>query len=210
MKIVKPSVEILTKKSEYDILRRIEEIGRVCYKSEGNITPDSCYSFVKKLIQRKHFAMLEHESISVKVICDRGVSHEIVRHRIASFAQMSTRYCNFASGKFEREITVICPFFPVDDFEPFIEWKKAVKTAEKSYMKMIDFGIKPEIARSVLPTCLATEIIITMNLREWLHFFSLRTSSRAHPQMKEVAAIILYEFQKNIPTIFDDIKVQES
>lgn len=208
MKIVEPSVKLLSTISGEKLLKNIESIGRTCYKSETNITENSAKEFVKNLIKRKHFAMLEHESLSVRVICDRGVSHEIVRHRIASYAQMSTRYCNYASGKFNKEISVICPFPPVPDYAPYIVWKAAVKEAEKAYMELVDSGIKPEIARSVLPNCLATEIVITMNCREWRHFFSLRTSSRAHPQMKEIADKILEMFRKFIPVIFDDIEVQ--
>lgn len=209
MKIIFPSVEFQNKPSSgIDILKNIEEIGRTCYKSEIKITDDSAKEFVKNLIRRKHYAMIEHEFLSVRVICDRGISHEIVRHRIASYAQMSTRYCNYASGKFGGEISVICPFPPVFNYAPFIVWKRAVEEAEKAYLDMVNNGIKPEIARSVLPTCLATEIVITMNLREWRHFFSLRTSSRAHPQMKEIADKILQMFKDFVPVVFDDIEVQ--
>lgn len=206
MKIVEPSVEFVNKPvSGEEILRNIELIGRVCYKSESNITEDSAEGFVRRLIKNGHLAMIEHVSLSVRVICDRGISHEIVRHRLASYAQTSTRYCNYASGKFGNEISVICPLRVQLDEYKYLIWKDAVKQAECAYMDLIAAGVKPEIARSVLPTCLATEIVITMNLREWRHFFSLRAASPAHPQMREIAHKILQMFKDFVPIVFDDI-----
>lgn len=206
MKIVKPSVEFVKKpESGLEVLRNIERIGRVCYKSEDNITETSAENFVRRLIKNGHLAMIEHESLSVRIICDRGISHEIVRHRLASYAQTSTRYCNYASGKFGNEIQVICPVRLQPNTFEFITWREAVQAAEKAYLDLVGAGVKPEIARSVLPTCLATEIIVTMNLREWRHFFSLRVAPSAHPQMREIAWKILQMFKEIIPVVFDDL-----
>lgn len=210
MKIVKPSIEIYTPLDEKYILQLIEKIGRTCYKSEDKITEDSYKKMIKKFIDSGHHAMIEHYSISIKVICDRGVTHEIVRHRIASYAQESTRYCNYASGKFGNEITVIDPCFWKEinygsNKAKQNIWQQAIKYAENSYLKLIELGATPQEARSVLPNSLKTEIVMTMNLREWRHFLTLRTSKAAHPQMREVANMILLEFKSKLPVVFEDI-----
>ena len=157
---------------------------------------------MKKLIKSGHEAMIEHYSITVRIICDRGVSHEIVRHRIASYAQESTRYCNY--GK-DGEITVIEPFFWTEESPEYQLWRTTCLVAEDTYLYLIDLGASPQEARSVLPNSLKTEIIVTMNLREWRHFFRLRTSIAAHPQMREIVIPILTEFKNRIPVVFDDI-----
>jgi len=152
-----------------------------------------------------HESVIEHEKVTVRVICDRGISHEIVRHRIASYTQESTRFCNYSKGRFGNEITVIKPCFWDDGSKEYKIWRDAMENAERAYMELIKLGAKPEEARSVLPNSLKTEIVITMNLREWRHFFKLRTSKRAHPQMREVATSLLQAFKERIPVIFDDI-----
>lgn len=208
MKVINAGYEIIIPINRDVILKRIEEIGRVCYKSEDLITPDSASKFVNMLVKRGHLAMIEHCSISVKFICDRGVSHEIVRHRIASYAQESTRYCNYSKDKFNNEITVIKPCFikPCENIEDTF-WYKSCKYAEISYFDMLDVGYTPQEARSVLPNSLKTEIVVTYNLREWINFFKLRTPSSAHPQMREVAIPLLNEFKTYLPEIFGDIEV---
>lgn len=213
MKIVEPSVEIVDKLDGGEILRKIELCGRVCYKSEDKITDGSAERFVRSLIQRGHESVLEHVSFTVRFICDRGVSHEIVRHRIASYSQESTRYCNYSKDGFGREITVIKPCFcEYDDNDPyykksqmFIEWRYACKQAEEQYFAMLELGATPQEARSVLPNSLKTEVVMTANLREWRHFLRLRTSPAAHPQMREVALMLLKQVQEKIPVVFDDI-----
>ena len=205
MKIIKPSAEILTTNLGYEILKKIEVAGRTCYKSENNITSDSATKFVKMLIDREHEAMLEHASVTVRFICDRGVSHEIVRHRVASYAQESTRYCNYSKDKFGNEITVIEPFFWDKHSANYKRWEVACREAEKAYFELITNGATPEEARSVLPNSLKTEIIVTMNMREWRHFFKLRTAPAAHPQMREVAIMALEQMKRFIPVIFDDL-----
>ena len=213
MKIIKPYLIIETPIDGEYILKQIEKAGRTAYKTEDKITTDSAKKFVKKILDMGHKSVIEHYNITVRVICDRGVTHEIVRHRIASYTQESTRYCNYSMGKFGGEIAVIKPCFwnsdNVEDRKKFEVWKEAMKSAEKSYFELIKLGATPQEARSVLPNSLKTEIVMTMNLREWLHFFKLRTSNDAHPQMREIAQPLLDEFKKQVSVIFDDIVYKE-
>jgi len=197
MKIVKQSVKLEQPISGLDILRRIEAAGRTCYQSEAL---DSLpYAFVERLIRRGHESVLEHVSISVRVVTDRGVSHEIVRHRIGcSYSQESTRYCAYGAG-----ISVVFPAGLSD--ENAKRWTTAVQVAEKAYTSMLQSGCSAQLARSVLPTCVKTELVITMNLRSWRHFFKLRCAPAAHPQMRELASMILDLFRKEIPIVFDDV-----
>jgi thymidylate synthase (FAD) len=207
MKIITPSFEILNSLAPDDILRNIENYGRVCYKSEGKTTKESASSFVSRIIKSGHESVIEHENITVKIVCDRGVSHEIVRHRIASYSQESTRYCNYSRDKFGRELTVIKPCFWEEDSLPYQMWKETMQSIEDAYNRLIDAGAKPEEARSILPNSLKTEIVVTMNLREWRHFFRVRTSPKAHPQMREIAIPLLEYFQSMLPVVFGDISV---
>lgn len=211
MKIIEPGYVIMSKIDNAEILKHIEACGRICYKSEKNINDESASKFVMGLIKRGHEAMIEHASITVKFICDRGVSHEIVRHRLASFAQESTRYCNYIKDDFGSEITVIKPSFLKEDTEGWFIWKYLCEQAEKAYFGMLNWGCTPQEARSVLPTSLKTEIVVTMNLREWRHFFKLRalgTTGKPHPQMKELALPLLEEFKCIMPEIFGDLEVK--
>ena len=209
MKVIKPFFEIEDRIDGMETLKKIEKAGRTCYKSEERITDDSCKAFVKRLIESGHHSVLEHEKVTVRVICDRGVSHEIVRHRIASYSQESTRYCNYSKGKFGSEITVIEPcFWNTDSKEDRRKreiWENTMRLIEKAYMELISLGASAQEARSILPNSLKTEIVMTMNLREWRHFFNLRTSRAAHPQMREIAIPLLEEFKRRIPVVFDDI-----
>lgn len=205
MKIVKPSFVIETPFKGEEILKHIEKAGRTAYKSEDKITTDSSSKFTNMLISRGHLSVIEHYNITVRVICDRGVTHEIVRHRLASYTQESTRYCNYSKGKFGNELTIIKPCFWDEKDEKYQIWKQTILFIEESYKKLIEKGAAPQEARSILPNSLKTEIVMTMNLREWRHFFELRTSDGAHPQMREIAIPLLKEFQTKIPIIFDDI-----
>lgn len=205
MRIIAPSHEILSDIDGEKMLKNIELCGRVCYKSEDRITSDSAEKFVGMILRSGHESVLEHEKITVRFICDRGVTHEIVRHRIASYSQESTRYCNYTKDKFGGEITFIRPFFWNEDEEKFAVWKNTVQEIENAYNKLISLGARPEEARSILPNSVKTELVVTMNLREWRHFFKLRTSERAHPQMREVAMPLLSDLKKLVPVIFDDI-----
>lgn len=206
VKIVKPSYEILTPINGDEILKLIELAGRTCYKSDNLITPDSAKNFVEKIAQRGHESVIEHYNITVRFICNRGFTHELVRHRLAAYSQESTRYCNYNKDKFGSEITVIKPFELNENTKEYDLWKEAMQNAEKSYMAMIENGSKPENARGVLPIDIKTEIVITTNLREWKHIFELRTSKTAHPSMRELMIPLLKEFKEKIPVIFDKIE----
>jgi thymidylate synthase (FAD) len=222
MKLIKPYTEILTPIDGKKILKTIEKVARTCYKSEDKITDDSSEKMVKSLINRGHEAMIEFFDITVKFVCDRGVSHEIVRHRMASYAQESTRYCNYSKDKFHSQITYIIPSwvnlvesewtkeqvdcsYPISFTEQDLIWMKQMISAEESYNKLISDGWQPQQARSVLPNSLKTEINVKMNLREWRHFFRLRCAPAAHPQMREVAIPLLENLKMSVPIIFDDI-----
>lgn len=212
MLVVKPSIEILSNNNYEEMLRKIEKIGRVCYKSEDKIQEGSAEKFIGGIIKRGHESVIEHESITVKVTCDRGVSHEIVRHRLASYSQESTRYCNYSNDKFSSQISCIdvATGFSYDLTKPedqvkYEVWQKAMEASEKYYFQMLELGAKPEEARSVLPNSLKTEIVMTMDLREWRHFIRLRTAKVAHPQMREVAELIASEFKEKFPVFFENL-----
>ena len=205
MKIIEPFFDIIDELDGRKMLQKIEKIGRVCYKSEDLITEDSAEKFVGNILKRGHESVIEHEKISVKMVCDRGVTHEIVRHRVASYSQESTRYCNYQKDKFGNELTFIKPVFWSEDSEEYAVWKNMMQQCEDQYMKLIDLGASPQEARSILPNSLKTEIVVTMNLREWRHFFRLRTAGAAHPQMREIACMVLEEFRRQIPVVFDEL-----
>lgn len=209
MKVIKAGYEIITPIDGKVILERIEQVARTCYKSENKITEGSAEKMVAALIKRGHEAMLEHCSFTVKFIVDRGISHELVRHRLASFAQESTRYCNYGKEGFGGEITVIEPCFLAENTKGYSMWLESCQCAEEAYFKLLDWGCMPQEARSVLPNSLKTEVCMTCNLREWRHFFKLRAANAtgaAHPQMLEVTRPLLAELKTLIPVIFDDIK----
>lgn len=208
MKVIKAGYEFVTPIDGNIILKTIEQAGRVCYKSEDRITDESAIKFVKDIVKRGHEAVLEHYSFTVKFIVDRGVSHEIVRHRVASYCQESTRYCNYSKDKFGNEITVIKPCFWDEQSFEYIRWLQACKNCEEAYFTLLKNKTTPQQARAVLPNSLKTEVVMTANIREWRHFFKLRTSSAAHPQMREVAIPLLKELQEKIPVLFDDIEVE--
>lgn len=206
MRIIEPSVEILTPIDGEAILKMLEAVGRTCYKSEDKIHEGSAEKFISNIVKRGHEAVIEHYNITVKFICDRGVTHEIVRHRLASYCQESTRYCNYANDKFNGEITVIKPMFFEVGTDGWELWHDACAMAEKFYFDLLDFGCTPQEARAVLPNSLKTELVMTANIREFRHFFNLRCSKAAHPQMREVANMLLREFKERIPVLFDDIE----
>lgn len=222
MKIIKPYFQILSKINSGEILRNIERTGRVCYKSEDKITEDSAEKFVQMLINKGHESVLEHEKISVLFVCDRGVSHELVRHRLASFSQESTRYCDY-SKKNDGEIVFIQPSWVTDrsieimealkcNFPPSIPetdgvWYRCLQEVSYRYKKLLKEGWTPQQARTVLPNSLKTEIVVTANLREWRLILRQRTSKAAHPQMRELMCPLLEEFKQSIPVIFNDINV---
>lgn len=257
MKLIQPKVEILDKIDGQEILERIEQVARTCYKSEpkygyeymtdnginvvvqdtaveqfnesetteilpphGKKINISAKNFVKRLIESKHEAMLEFVDITVKFTCDRITSQSIVRHRLASFAQESTRYCNYSKDKFGNELTFIIPSWldwkeetiSKGDFEKFGSGSidsqlfiNSLLNAEDSYLRLIKEGWKPQQARMVLPMSIKTEINMKCNLREWRHFFKLRCSTAAHPDIRKLALDLLNQMHEQIPVIFDDL-----
>ena len=235
MKVIKAGYEIIRPDMESSfakdaIYQLIEGAGRTCYKSEAAITQESAEKFITKLTLNHHEAMLEHASMTVRFTVDRGVSHELVRHRLASFAQESTRYCNYSQDKFGKEITVIqpcffdpdmryimtsednpflkCTRFAPEKVEKYVIWYNSCKVAEDRYFMLLEKGATPQEARSVLPNSLKTEVVMTANMREWRHFFNLRaagTTGAPHPQMLEVARPLLEEVAGYMPELFGDI-----
>ena len=207
MRIIEPKVEILTPIDGQAILKHIEQVGRVCYKSEDHIDEGSAEKFVAGIIKRGHEAVIEHFNITVKFTTDRGISHEIVRHRLASYAQESTRYCNYGQDRFDNEITVVKPIDIVESTTEYNLWKISCILAESAYRLLLENGCKPQVARAVLPTCLKTELVMTANLREWRHFIKLRGSAAAHPDIRILARDLLAQLQARIPVVFDDLEV---
>ena len=203
MKIQEPRIEeiVFHVPEGYTIEQWIEKVGRTCYKSENKITENSAKKFIRMIYKRGHHAILEHCVASVKISADRGLSHELVRHRLAAYAQESTRYCNYGKGKFGNEITVISQ--PGLEGEQLEVWNMAMRSAEISYMNLLQQGVSPQIARSVLPISVKAEIVVTANLREWIHIFKMRCDSAAHPIIRKIAIQILDEFNKRIPSIYE-------
>lgn len=207
LKIIEPSVELAQDLNAAEVMKQIERAGRVCYKSESNISDTSAEKFISNIIKSGHESVIEHVSITFKIICDRGITHEIVRHRLASYSQESSRYCDYSGDKFGGELTFIKPCFWNDDDENFLLWRQTMEIIEQNYLQMRQNGARPEQARAILPNSLKTEIFMTANLREWRHFLKLRTSKRAHPQMRQIALKIFEILKENLPVIFSDIEV---
>jgi thymidylate synthase (FAD) len=215
MQLIYSSLEILTNLDRESILKSIELAGRTCYKSEDKITSDSATYFAKMICKKGHGAVLEFgPDITVRFIIDRGVSHELVRHRLCSFAQESTRYCNYA--KQGHVIFIIPPWvnlgpgeytkLPTKLSESENIWFNSLLAAEKAYLELLQHNWLPQAARSVLPNSLKTEIVVKANIREWHHILELRCSKQAHPQMRGVMLPILNILKINLPEIFGDIE----
>lgn len=236
MKLIKPSAEILTPINGMDVLKAIEIAARTCYKSEDKITDDSAKKLVSGLLKSGHEAMIEFFDITVKFTCDRGVSHEIVRHRVASYAQESTRYCNYSKDKFGNQLTFIIPSQLIHTIKEgeYKEWDSktmngtgytemdgnadsrifmgSLYCSEQYYNSLTSesMGWSAQQARAVLPSALKTEINVKMNLREWRHFFKLRCAQAAHPDMRELTIPLLEKMHNLVPIIFDDLYEQFS
>jgi thymidylate synthase (FAD) len=208
VKVIEPEVKIESSLKREEILKAIERAGRTCYKSEERITPESASAFVRGIVKTGHESVIEHQSLTVRFVCDRGVTHEIVRHRLAAYSQESTRYCNYSKGKFGGELSFIRPFFFTG--EALAEWEKAMSAVETTYLRLLEMGSSPEQARSILPNSLKTEIVMTANLREWRHFFRMRAAAAAHPQMRQVAIPLLLELKAELPELFGEITYDES
>jgi len=227
MKLIKPFYEIITDLDNEEVkkmLKVLEKVARTCYKSEDKITEDSAEKMIEMLISKGHEAMIEFIDVIVKFTCDRGVSHEIVRHRLASYAQESTRYCNYSKDKFDNQITYIIPPWVTDVPEHSLNriqleadhnnliisdttyfWLSTLYNCETHYSELIKLGWQAQQARAVLPNSLKTEINVKMNIREWRHFFKMRCSPAAHPQMRELTIPLLNDFKTKIPILFNDI-----
>jgi thymidylate synthase (FAD) len=199
MKIIKPSAELLWMTPDAE--KMIELAGRTCYKSEDKITDESAKVFVDKICNVvKHHSVIEHACASFKFVTDRGVTHELVRHRLAAYSQESTRYCNYSKDKFNKEISVIEP--PGLSEQQRIIWELTCQNCERWYNELISGGCKPQIARSILPTCLKTEIVVTTNFREWKHIFNLRCAENAHPQIREIMLMAKQIMEEKVPSVF--------
>lgn len=209
MKIIDPSYEILTPIDGIKILKAIEIAGRTCYKSENKITSDSCKEFVKNIIKRGHESVLEHISLSVRFIANRGFTHCLVRHRLCAYSQESTMYCNYSKDKFDNGVTFIRPRFFKEESTHYLYWKAAMDNAEEAYLSLLNIGAKPREARGVLPIDVKTEIVITTNLRQWRYILKLRTGSYNHDIEKQLYRPLLTELREKIPIIFDDITYKE-
>lgn len=209
MKVIKPSYIIESQTDGDEVLRHLERAIRVCYKSEDKIDEESHKKIVRHIMNVNHESTLEHHSITVRFICNRGFTHEMVRHRLCSFSQESTRYCNYSKGKFGGELTVVEPptWERWNDNQKEI-WLGSMATAETYYIEGINAGMKAQEARGMLPIDIKTEIVVTANLRQWRHVLNLRTQNAAHPSMQQLMRPLLKDFQERIPLIFDDISYE--
>lgn len=221
MILIKSSVEVLDPLNGKEVLKRIEKVARTCYKSENKIEENSANKLVGALVRSGHEAMLEFVDITVKFTCSRAISHELVRHRVASFAQESQRYVNYSKDKYDNQITYIIPSWSkipdgyttensdAKEIEQMNDVDKlflnSLGKAEDAYMSLLKLGLKAQEARDVLPNATKTEINMKCNLREWRHFFKLRCDQAAHPEMRLLACSLLKNFHDNIPVIFDDL-----
>ena len=218
MKIINASYQVMRPDLDdpniyHNMLKEITEIGHTAYKSAAQVTDDKAEDFVRRLIRDGHESVLEHVTMRVRFIVDRGISHELVRHRLASFTQESTRFCNYSQDKFDNEITVIRPCFLTDNASgKFNTWSRAMVDCENAYFMMLNQGCTPQEARAVLPNSLKTEVEMTTNLREWRHILNLRaagTTGKPHPQMLEVMVPLLNELRLKLPVLFEDIEPME-
>lgn len=209
MIIMQPQVRVPQSELDVRILPRLERCSRICYKSEDKMSGEYNPRYLMDKVHKGHESVIEHEKATVLFIIDRGISHEIVRHRIGSYSQESTRYCNYSQNKFGNEIAVIEPYYYLNESAAYQLWEESCRTAEKNYMALLAMGSTAQEARSILPTCLKTEIAVTFNIREWRHFFNLRCSTAAHPQMRQVAIPLLLYFRSRLPVLFEDIQYDE-
>lgn len=205
MKVIAPYYEILFLPGRDQVLALVETAGRTCYKSEHLISSDSAPEFVRRIVASGHHSVIEHANLTVRFVCDRGVTHELVRHRLAAFSQESTRYANYAQERFGNQITVIKPMFWPEDSEPYRRWAQAMAQAEEAYLELLAGGAKPQEARAVLPNSLKTEIVMTANLREWRHVLGLRCSKAAHPQIRQIMLPLLGDLGRRLPEFFADL-----
>jgi thymidylate synthase (FAD) len=204
MKVIEPTVEVMFFQAETGMSPEecIEAAGRTCYQSKHKVEAGSAPGFVAMVRRRGHHAMLEFGYAMARITADRGLTHELVRHRLASYAQESTRYCNYGKGKFGSEITVIKqPGIP-EEHQGL--WERMMARAEGDYLDLLKVGIKPEHARSVLPIGLKSEIVIGANLREWRHIFKMRCDHHAHPIIRGIMLKVFRQFYEKMPEVYED------
>jgi len=215
MKIINASAEFMTDINPDEVMLKLGDIAGICYKGYTNPGTDleTAYRIVENCVKNHHDSILEHVSVTIKFITSRDITHELVRHRLASFTQESTRYCNYSKDKFDNEIKVIDikslnPDMITD--EAYDRWKSSCETAEKKYMSLLELGVSAQLARDVLPNSLATTIVVTANLREWKHILKLRCDKVAHPGIQQIMVPVLLRFQKLLPAIFNDIEIDDA
>ncbi len=208
MKIIEPEIQV----EEFDgkkIMKNIERACRTCYRSEGKISDESYKTLLKNCISRGHESVLEHEKITIRMICDVGVYKDLTRHRIASFSIESTRYCNYGKDKFDNQIKFIKPVNMEEGTELYDIWYKACEEIEKNYIKMSNMGALPDQLRMILPHSTAAEVTMTANIREWKHIFSLRCTKHTHPAVSQLMIPLMLKFREEMPEIFDGIEYDE-
>lgn len=223
MKIIDPMIEV----ENYDgikIMKNIERACRTCYRSEGNITDDSYKNLLKNCINRGHESVLEHEKITIRMICDIGVYKDLTRHRFGSFSIESTRYCAYSKDKFNNEIKFIKPLFfndknpdeliDQDEIKNSLRtkyWKECMENIECAYLQMSRIeGTVPDQLRMILPHSTASQVTMTANIREWKHILELRANSHAHPAIQQLLIPLLLKFKEDMPEIFDDVNYNEN
>ncbi len=218
VKLVEPKFELIDAKTDEEYAKKIELCARNCYKSEGNITTDSCYKMVSRLIKLGHMAMLEHDSITVKFTMDVGAYKDLTRHRLCAYAIESTRWCNYTGDKYGNELTFIKPVHIPEGTELFRLWYKHREQEEKAYFELVEEatnypsqinGIntsKVDIGRMELSHSLKADVIVTANLREWRHIFKTRCDTHAHPTLRNLMCQFLRYCIKNYPTFFNDLE----
>lgn len=206
-----------------EIMKKLEKACRTCYRSEGNITEDSYKNLLKNCINRGHESILEHEKITITMICDIGVYKDLTRHRLASYSIESTRYCNYSKDKFDNQIKFIKPVFYKDwknkDLNEVIKdkdlykcylWENCMQNIEQDYNAMSEVGALPDEMRMLLPHSTAAKVTMTANIREWKHILSLRCSSHAHPAIQQLLIPFLLKLKEEMPEIFNDIDYNEN
>lgn len=205
MKIINPKIEV-EQYNPVKIMKNLERACRTCYRSEGLITDDSYKKLLKNCINRGHESILEHEKITVRMVCDIGVYKDLTRHRFGSFSIESTRYCNYGKDKFDNEIKFIKPCNIEEGTDEYTEWQWCLSQIEESYMKMTALGCTPDQMRMILPHSTAAEVCMTANIREWRHILDLRTKKMTHPAIRQILIPLLLKFKADMPELFNEIE----
>ena len=205
MKIINPKIEV-EQYNPVKIMKNLERACRTCYRSEGLITDDSYKKLLKNCINRGHESILEHEKITVRMVCDIGVYKDLTRHRFGSFSIESTRYCNYGKDKFDNEIKFIKPCNIEEGTDEYAEWQWCLSQIEESYMKMTALGCTPDQMRMILPHSTAAEVCMTANIREWRHILDLRTKKMTHPAIRQILIPLLLKFKADMPELFNEIE----